>query len=300
MSNVISPPATPEQLNHTARVLHEYLWARGGLASLFSKPCLDLLREIQIIIPPAPTPAQLGSVHAGSAEHLLGLMTTPPKRVFVFTSESIALGVDVRDIVKEEIGHAMHFDHDLRPARIPVLARADGALVCRGPHDLGGKPQGAAALEVLDDPPIHDARYCPVCHATEQAAHAVFLNEYARETTWLTAQPGEVPLGIGGTVPVMRRAIACAQFDLTRANNAGMLERQQGELRNACRLLDAAQAALRGILDRNQIAAAYEPMRKAAWACAVLTHSHFVHKLHGNDPALAISDLALIKAFSPA
>ncbi len=296
---MISAPATREQTDRIAAELHDYLWKPGGFASLLSPACRALLKETQIIVPAAPTVAQLGSVGAGRDEHLLGLMTTPPKRIFVFANETAALGVDPRDVVKEEIGHAMHFDHDLRPARVPILGSAQG-IVCHGLHGMGGTPQGAAALEVLDAPPTHDARYCPVCHAVQAMAHALFLLEYARETTWLAAQPGEVPLAIGGTVPVMRRAIATAQFDLTEANHRDMLEKQQGELRAACRLLDKAQTSLVGILDRDQISAAYEPVKQAAWAVAVLTHSHFVHAKYDSDPALRISDLQLIKAFKPA
>ena len=258
----------------------------------------ELLDETKIWVPLQPTPAQLGSVGATSEERLLGLMTTPPKQIYVFANESLATGISPRDIVKEEIGHAMHFDHDLRPARIPVFATRDG-LLCRGPHDMGGRPMGAAALEVIEHPPYHEHGFCPACHPVRDMAHALWLNEYARETTWLTAQPREVPLGIGGTIPLMRHDIACAQLDLTRANDRNMFTNQQGELRDACRLLDAAQASLIGILDRNQISAAYEPLKKATTAVTVLTHSYFVHKKYQGDPALAMSDLQLLKVFRP-
>ena len=67
---------------------------------------------------------------------------------------------------------------------------------------------------------------------------------------------------------------------------------------NGAVYLDAAQAALVGILNRDQMSAAFAPVKKAAWACAVLTHSHFVYKFHGDDPALRLSDLQVIKAFS--
>jgi hypothetical protein len=296
---VISPPTTRTRADEVAALLSSYLYAPGGFAAMLSRNCRALLKDTTISVPPAPTAAQLGSVHAKADEHLMGIFTTPPARIAVFANEADALGIDPRDILKEELGHRFHFDHDLREARIPVLASASGVL-CHGPHDMGGRPMGAAALDVLEKPPVHDTGYCPVCHSVRDMAHATFLLEYARETTWLAAQPEEVPLGIGGTVPVMRRDIACAQFDLTRANDAGMLVNQQGELRDACRLLDLAQAALVGILNRDQMSAAFAPVKKAAWACAVLTHSHFVYKFHGDDPALRLSDLQVIKAFSGA
>lgn len=276
--------------------LHAYLYEPGGLASRLSKNCRGLLRDTRIAITDAPTPEQRRAVGAKPEERLVGLMTTPPAVIWIFPSEADTLGIDPIDVFGEELGHRFHFDHDLRAARIPVLASASG-MRCLGPHDSGGRPMGAAALAVLDAPPYHDAEYCPVCHSVRDSAHAAFLLYYARTTTWLAAQPHEVPLGIGGTIPVMRRDLACAQFDLTRANDAGMLANQQGELRSCCRLLDRAQGALQGILDREDIARAYGPVFEAAWACAVLTHSHFVWKLHGHDPALRISDLQVITAF---
>jgi hypothetical protein len=292
---VISPPASRAQTDAIAADLHQYLHAPGGFLAMLAPSCRKLMAETQVVVPDTPTQAQLDSVHAGHDEHLLGLMTTPPKRVHVFANESIRLGVDPRDIVKEEIGHAMHFDHDLRPARIGILGGKRGML-CSGPHDMGGRPMGAAALEVIAHPPYDDPEYCPVCHPVRDLAHATWLLEYARETTWLTAQPQEVPIGIGGTIPLMRHDIACAQLDLTRANDKHMLGRQQGELRDACRLLDKAQMALVGILDRDQISAAFEPLAQARMACTVLTHSYFLHKHKGG---LAVSDTQLLRVFRP-
>ena len=293
---MIAPPASEARVNAVATYLHEYVYGAGGLEARLSKTCRGLLRDTRIAVPDAPTVEQRRAVGAKPDERLVGLFTTPPAVIWVFPSEADLLGIDPIDVFGEELGHRFHFDHDLRAARIPVLASASG-MRCLGPHDQGGRPMGAAALDVLEAPPYHDAHYCPVCHSVRDLAHAAFLLYYARTTTWLAAQPHEVPLGIGGTIPVMRRDIACAQFDLTRANDAGMLSNQQGELRSCCRLLDKAQCALRGILDREQISAAYAPVFEAAWACAVLTHSHFVWKLHGDDPAMRLSDLQVIKAF---
>ncbi len=295
---MISPPTTQARADAVAAELSAYLYEPGGFASRLSKNCRALLKDTRIAVPLQPTAAQLGSVGAGKDEHLMGIFSTPPALINVFANEADVMGIDPRDILKEELGHRFHFDHDLRPARIPVIATARGDLLCRGPHDMGGRPMGAAGLDVLEQPPIHDVQYCPVCHGVRDMAHATFLLEYARETTWLAAQPDEIPLGIGGTIPVMRRDIACAQFDLTRANDAGMLGHQQGELRAACRLLDSAQCSLQGILTRDQMSAAFAPVKAAAWACAVLTHSHFVYKFHADDPALRLSDWQVIKAFS--
>jgi hypothetical protein len=295
---MIVPPATAEQVQEMTGVLHDFLFRAGGFDSLLNPRLQGLVRDTRIGVEATPTPAELSAVSAGPGDQLLGLFTSPHPTIRVFANSCLALGEDPTNVLEHELGHRFGFDHDLRTARIPVLSSEMGPL-CLGPHDAAGNPLGAGALEVLDDPP-GGAQYCPVCHAHSDAADAVMLLEGLSENAWLAAQPHELPLGLGGTIPLMRRRLACAQLDLVRAQGAGMFPDRAGEVRSAARLLHQAAFHLHGILDPEAVTTAQPSMKEAWRAVYTLTWAYFLRHNHGDDPNLRVSDLQLIAAFQPA
>jgi hypothetical protein len=289
---MIVAPATPEQVSEMLGVVHQFLFKPGGFDSLLNPRLQGLVRDTAIGVEATPTPQELSAVGAGPGDQLLGLFTSPHPTIRIFANSCLALGEDPTNVLEHELGHRFGFDHDKRPARIPVLSSEMGPL-CLGPHD------GAGALDVLDNLP-NGPMYCPVCHAHSDSADAVMLLEGLSENAWLAAQPHELPLGLAGTVPLMRRKLACAQLDLVRAQGMGLFPDRAGEVRSTARLLHQAAFNLHGILDPDAVTHAQPAMKEAWRAVYTLTWAYFLRHNHGDDPNLRVSDLQLIAAFQPA
>lgn len=298
LGGVATPPATKQQTDDMRGFLQHWLWAPGGFAAELAPKDRRLLHETILAVSDAPTQRMLVSVGAtGPDSHLLGLFNTPAPEIRIFANEILVTGYQPEDVFEHELGHRLKFDHDLRPARMPYIANAQtGRVHCAGPHDVAGHTMGAAALDLPASMAQRHINPCPVCNMHSDLADALALITGLREDAYLAAQPHELPLGLGGTIPLMRSRIACAQLDLMVAAQDALVGRT-GEIHNASHLYNQAQRALAGILDPEAVTLAYPPIRIAWRATYTINHGYFVRKYHPDDRVA--SDRMLDAAFSP-
>ncbi len=296
-SVMATPPASEAERAAMAGFVTGWLWQPGGFADDLATRDKALIKATTIIVSAAPMQQQLNAVNAtGAGQHLLGLFTTPPAVIHLFANEILATGYAPQDVLEHELGHRLKFDHDRRAARMPVIhADGDPAPRCTGPHDISGHTMGAAFYDSVEDRAKTDR--CPVCHIHDDTAVALMLLEGLREDAYLAAQPHELPDPWGGTIPLMRRRLACAQIDLGQVAGMEAMAGRGGEVREQAHLLNQAQHALTGILDPEAVSLAYPHLRKAWRAAATLNAGYWLRVTHPHD--LAQSDLMLNEAFQP-
>ena len=126
-------------------------------------------------------------------------------------------------------------------------------------------PAGAPIL-----PPAASGDNCPVCRAHREAAEAMALME---GLAGQVERSGELPAGLGGTVPLARRCLEEARDSLVAV--AASFPDLHDEVRRADGVLAAAQSTLSGTLAPSMVPSVARQTREAWQSCYELARLAF-------------------------
>jgi hypothetical protein len=289
---VFDKPASREQIIEMAGVVQAYLHGPAGLFARLEPREVQEATDTRVeVVPNAPMALlrQLDSL--GPNDHLLGAFTTPDPTIRLFCASIIVTGYSPLDVVDHEFGHRFGFDHDKYQARAAMIF-TPGGVRCTGVHGMRGEPLGVDAYKVLEMDPAQ-LNPCPVCRLYDCTVHAHGLMEDGRERAMLAAMPAEVPVAVGGTIPLARGDVAIAQLALTEADDLvppALLPR----LHDLSHQLETCQSALKGWLDSEGLARTVAPLRIARSMAYQINQAHWAIASH---PDLAPRDWDTILAF---
>lgn len=263
----------------------EYLLHGQGpnaLAASLSPEYADLLGTTVIEVHDHPSGRDLRLAGTPKGSLLLGLYTTPPARIQVFAVPTAEAGQDPVDVFEHELGHRFGFDHSTHPVQTGLFVDpSQGPVVrCTSYHpELAAAVPTAVADSASSAALVASGETCPVCRVHKRTAEAMALARGLRTRAWLAAQPTSLPLGLGGTIPLMRAHLVEARKALPEV--ATLLPDRTGEIRSLDRQLVAALDVMQGdhltTLETTPMAEATE----AAWSSAYsLAHHYFLHQNH--------------------
>lgn len=234
------------------------LYGPTGVVHLLPDEERQMLFDTEIVVEDKPSKRDLALVaeDVGADGKLLGLFTHPPSKIQLFASSIIAVGYDPVDVATHELGHRLNYDHSLRKANVALVGRREG-------------PAEARVLISGDS--------CPVCLLHSRLADVVMLLDGLRKRAHLQH---EIPLGLGGTIPLAAKKTAEARSNL--ALIATSMPNRQGEIRELDSMLDQLQHALAQHLTPEAVSAAYI-LAYRAWDRAYdLNHAYWLQTIYGS------------------
>lgn len=267
--------ATSVAAGEAAGAIHHYLYGEGPASFTRMLPPVNahLLATTHLIIENASTNHFRTLAGTPPDSLLLGLYTTPPAEIRVFIDGCRATGHDPIDVFRHELGHRFGFDHTTHPVTTAYYV-VNGVTRCTSFHPEDIVPTGWSdtherAIDTAD---------CPFCQlftlTSSVAMHLTFL----RERAWLAAQPTQLPIGLGGTIPLLRTKLDTAHATLLLC--ATQWPDRQGDIRRVDDWLHATQEALDGWITTEEITPAQQAAWRAAEAAYSLDHRYYVHMVH--------------------
>ena len=252
-----------------------------------------LVWDTQLVIRDYPQRDECALVGLRQGNLLLGLYTAPPPRVAIFEQNARKAGVPIAEVLIHEMDHRLGLTHEEMDAGMGYAA-AVGCLAAEahtgshahGPdHDVSHHERSRFAPQ--DFYPREDClganwqpgcptaqpyyprdEGCPVCAIHRKLAESERL---MAGLAMATAQQGQIPHGLGGTIPLAHRQLAEAQGMLGAV--AQVVPERQGQVRALGRQIAGAQAVLggqvtpRAVLTAHQAcAAAWRESYELAWA----------------------------------
>lgn len=272
--------ATRADCDEMAGAIGYFLWGQGAAAFADSLPPgdLDLLVHTEIAVEQTASRADMAATGTPAGFTLLGIYTYPPPLIRVFADGVLGTHHDPVDVVSHELGHRFGFDHSRFPVSTGLMVGADGGVHCSSFHPEAAQPTGwLAEPEVA----AHDDQSCPFCRLHSRTAEVEKLADGLRRRAWLAAQPTLIPLGLGGTIPLMRRKLTEAHEALLAC--ADTFPDRRGEVRDVDRLLHVTEERLAGHLTTEQVTPVWEAAYAAWNASYSLTHSYFLHTRHPGE-----------------
>lgn len=266
------------QLDQMAGEIHRALFGPGGVADLLPADERQMLEDTDIDVEDFPSRHDIGLLQEDSdnGKRLLGLFTNPPAVVRVYAANVIRAGYDPVDVAIHEVGHRLNYDHSLRDAAVALQAPKAAAHTA---------PAEARVLVAPDS--------CPFCLLHARTAEVMALVDGLRIRAQLQHQ---IPLGLGGTIPLAARKVAEARGALATA--ATYLPDRAGAVREADGYLAQLQQRLQQWLAPDDLAGVYVIARKAWDRAYDLNWVYWLRTVYGVDTS-AEAAAAMAASWAP-
>lgn len=204
----------------------------------------------QVLAEPTPAEVELANLPVGTV--MFALYTSPPPTVTLYSGPIERERMNLREVIRHELEHRLGYDHQLdrivQPCGVQVVPRAPAV----GHNDA-----------------------CPVCRMHRHLAEA---DRLAAGLAIASQQQGRIPLGLGGTVPLMRRELAQARALVPDLET--MLPDRRGELRSLQGSIGRSLQGIEGTVDPSRAQDAARTIHESWWAAYQLAWSHFAAR-HG-------------------